>query len=156
MRLSQNFTLAECVKSDTAERLGLDNTPDAETIERMKAVCTNILEAARHTYGRPVMVRSFYRSPDVNAAVGSKPNSQHVSGEAVDFEIPGVPNDELARWVRDRLTFDQCILEFYKPGVPDSGWVHVSYKDGPCRKECLTVSAGGTVKGLPVQIHPFS
>lgn len=156
MNLSPHFTLEEACKSQRAERMGISNSPDADTLERMIAVAENILEPVRAHFGKPVIINSFYRSPEVNKAIGSKPGSQHVKGEAVDFEIPGIDNAAVARWVRDNLTFDQCILEFYKPGIPDSGWVHVSYKAEGCRKECLTVSASGTVKGLPDIGHPFS
>jgi hypothetical protein len=156
MKLSEHFSLTEATKSPTAERLSIDNTPDDQTTEKMKLVCTAILEPVRAHFQKPVIINSFYRSPRLNAEVGSKPHSQHVHGEAVDFEIPGIPNDEVARWVRDNLTYDQCLLEFHKPGVPDSGWVHVSYKPDGCRKECLTISSSGTVKGLPEPLHPFS
>lgn len=148
MQLSPNFTLAEATKSQEAARRGLANTPDPATIARMKAVCAEILEPVRAHFGRPVVINSFYRSPAVNAAVGSKPGSQHEKGEAVDFEVPGVDNAVVAAWVRDNLTFDQLILEFYEPGQPSSGWVHCSYKDNACRGECLTINGSGTVRGL--------
>lgn len=153
MKLSEHFTLVEATKSQAAERLGLDNTPPPEAIERMRATAENILEPVRAHFGRPVFINSWYRSPEVNRAIGGvdKPGkvSQHVTGLAVDFEIPGVPNAEVAAWVRDNLTADQIILEFYRPGVPDSGWVHASYKaDGTCRQECLTVNKDGTFAGL--------
>lgn len=146
--LSEHFTLAEATKSQTAERLGIDNDPDGPTIDRMKAVAENVLEKVRSHYGVPVHVNSFYRSPRLNSEVGSKPSSQHLTGEAVDFEVPGIPNAEVAAWVRDNLTFDQCILEFYTPGKSDSGWVHVSYKANGCRAQCLTINANGTQQGL--------
>ena len=148
MRLSPNFTLAEAVKSQTALRLGIDNTPTAEIIDRMKAVCEAILEPVREHFKRPVVVNSFYRSPLLNKAVGSKSTSQHVTGEAVDFEVPGVPNAEVAEWVNANLTADQICLEYYTPGEPSSGWVHVSYKETGCRQECLTINATGTYKGF--------
>lgn len=156
MNLSEHFTLVEACKSQTAARLNIDNDPDAATIDRMKAVCVNILEKVRAKYGAPVTINSFYRSPRLNAEVGSKTSSQHILGEAVDFEVPGYSNDEVAEWVRDNLIFDQCIREFSKPGEPSSGWVHVSYKEGACRAECLTITASGTVAGLPDSGHPFS
>ena len=149
MQLSRFFTLAEATKSDTAERLGIDNTPPADVIETMKETCEAILEPVRFKFNRPVVIRSFYRSPALNAAIGSVPHSQHVTGQAVDFEVPGIPNADVAAYVRDHLIFDQCILEFYKPGIPDSGWVHVSFRgNGECRSECLTVNSSGTFKGL--------
>jgi len=148
MKLSENFTLAEATRSQTATRLGIDNTPDALTIERMKLVCENILEPIRAHFGLPVRIDSFYRSPRLNAEVGGKPSSQHVKGEAVDCEVPGVPNAEVAEWVRDNLEFDQCILEFYTPGDPSSGWVHISYVTTGARQMCLTINARGTLQGL--------
>lgn len=148
--LSENFTLAECIKSQTAERLGIDNTPDEATIDRMAAVADAILEPVRAKFGGPVIVSSFYRCKPLNRAIGSKDSSQHVLGEAVDFEVPGIPNPEVAEWVRDNLTYDQLILEFHKPGIPDSGWVHVSYSANRCRLQCLTVNGEGTFQGLQV------
>ncbi len=106
----------------------------------------------RAHFGLPVTISSWYRCPALNKAIGGvdKPGkiSQHVLGEAVDFEIPGVPNAEVAAWIRDNLEFDQCILEFYKPGIPDSGWIHVSYREGACRNTCLTINSTGTFEGL--------
>ena len=148
--LSQHFSFIEATKSQTGERLGIDNTPSAQVIDCMKATAENILEKVRAHYGRPVIVNSFFRSPRLNAEIGSKPGSQHVTGEAVDFEVPGIDNADVAKWVRDNLTFDQCILEFYTPGKPDSGWVHVSYKPDGCRAQCLTINSKGTVEGLVV------
>lgn len=148
-RLTEHFTLAEAIKSQTAERKGIDNTPPVEIIDRMRLVARKILEPVRAHFNRPVVVNSFYRSPALNAAIGSKPNSQHATGEAVDFEIPGVDNAEVAAWVRDNLTADQIILEFYTPGIPDSGWVHVSYTErAECRGQCLTINGQGTFEGL--------
>lgn len=146
--LSENFTLTEATKSQEATRRGLDNTPSPEIFERMQAVCEAILEPVRAHFKKPVLVNSFYRAPAVNAAIGSKDTSQHTKGEAVDFEVPGIDNDDLAKWVRDNLEFDQLIREFPQAGIPDSGWVHASYKESGRRKECLTISKSGTVKGL--------
>lgn len=148
MQLSPHFTLAEATKSPTAIRLGIDNTPDSKTIDKMKLVCREVLEPLRAHFAKPVIINSFYRCPRLNAEVGSKPSSQHVLGEAVDLEIPGIGNAEVAAWMRDNLTADQIILEFYEPGKPDSGWVHVSYKENACRQECLTVNSKGTQVGL--------
>jgi zinc D-Ala-D-Ala carboxypeptidase len=148
-KLSAHFTLAEATKSQEAERKAIDNTPPADVIARMKAVAENILEPVRAHFGKPVVINSFYRSPAVNMAIGAKPGSQHTTGEAVDFEVPGVDNAVVAAWIRDTLVFDQLILEFYTPGQPSSGWVHCSYKAGPgCRAECLTINAAGTQFGL--------
>src|SRR6056300_1351956 len=140
MQLSKNFTMAEFVKSDTATKLGIDNTPEGQHLEAAKALFENVVQKVRDHFG-PTVLNSGYRSPDLNAAVGGSSTSQHCKGEAADIEVPGVPNAELAEWIRDNLDFDQLILEFYTPGIPDSGWVHVSYKaDGDNRKSILTAS----------------
>ena len=149
-KLTEHFTLEELIVSPTAKRLGLPNTPSPEHIANMKYVCEKILEPVRAHFGKPVQINSSYRSPAVNKAVGGSATSQHSNGEAVDFEIPGIPNKQLADWVADNLEFDQVILEFYnaKDGA-NSGWVHASIKrNGQNRKQRLIASkskAGGTV-----------
>ena len=90
----------------------------------------------------------------MNEAVGGSSKSQHCKGEAVDIEVPGVPNAEVAEWIRDNLSFDQLILEFYTVGIPDSGWVHVSYLDPDAnRKSVLTAvkEDGKTVYKIGIQ-----
>lgn len=128
MQLSTHFSLAEMTASETAKRIGDPNQPDPATLARMQALCAHVLEPVRQHFGRPVRVNSGYRSLRVNRAVGSGGGSQHRKGEAADIEIPGVSNIELARWIRDNLDFDQLILEAYRPGQPNSGWVHVSWR----------------------------
>lgn len=138
MRLSENFTMAEFTKSQTAERRGIDNTPEGEHLDAAKALFENVVQKVRDHFG-PTVINSGYRSPELNEAVGGSSRSQHCKGQAADIEVPGTPNAELAEWIVDNLDFDQVILEFYTPGIPDSGWVHVSYKaDGENRKSILT------------------
>ena len=138
MRLSENFTMAEFTKSQTAERRGIDNTPEGEHLDAAVALFENVVQKVRDHFG-PTVINSGYRSPELNEAVGGSSRSQHCKGEAADIEVPGTPNAELAEWIVDNLDFDQVILEFYTPGIPDSGWVHVSYKaDGENRKSILT------------------
>jgi zinc D-Ala-D-Ala carboxypeptidase len=127
MRLSENFTLRELTKSQTAERKGIPNEPSKEEIENLRALCKNVLQPVRDNYRVPITPSSGYRSPSLNTAIGSRCTSQHVTGQAVDFEVPGVNNKVLAHWIMDKLVFDQLILEYYKEGEPESGWVHVSY-----------------------------
>jgi zinc D-Ala-D-Ala carboxypeptidase len=141
MMISKHVSLEELTKSQTGERLGIDNFPSATEQAALKAVCENIVEKVRAHFGKPVYINSGYRCPALNAAVGGAGNSQHCKGEAIDMEIPGMANADLAKWVRDNLDFDQIILECYKPGVPASGWVHCSYKaEGGNRKDVLTAS----------------
>jgi len=138
MRLSQNFTLAEMIKSQTAERKGINNNPNEDNIENLQRLCNEILQPIRNHYGKVVSVSSGFRSPDLCEAIGSSKTSQHASGQAADFEIYGVSNKELADYIADNLDFDQLILEFWKPEEPNSGWVHCSYKSADSnRKEYL-------------------
>ena len=149
MQLSEHFKLSEFTKSETAIRKRIDNTPGPEHAQNLKNVCEKILEPVRKHYGKPVRINSGYRGPALNAAVGGSSKSQHCNGEAVDFEIDGLPNPELAKWVAENCDFDQCILEFYDPAEgPNSGWVHASYtKSGTNRKQRLTAV---TVNGKTV------
>ena len=138
MKLSQNFTVAEFSKSQTALRLGIDNEPQGEHLEAAKALFENVIQKVRDQFG-PTTINSGYRGPELNKAVGGSATSQHCKGEACDIEVPGVANAEVAQWILDNLEFDQLILEFYTPGIPDSGWVHVSYTtEGDNRKQVLT------------------
>ena len=137
MRLSKNFTLAEFTKSQTATRRGIDNTPEGEHMEAAKELFENVVQAVRDHFGVTV-INSGYRGPELNEAVGGSSKSQHCKGEAVDIECPGNSNYDVAKWIEDNLDFDQLILEFYTPGIPDSGWVHVSYKPEGNRKSTLT------------------
>ena len=126
MHLSQNFTLLELTKSQTAERKGIPNEPNEQHIEAMTELCNKILQPVRDEFG-PVTVTSGYRSPELCIAIGSSIDSQHAKGEAADFEVLGVDNKVVAEWIRDNLDFDQLILEFYNEGEPQSGWLHCSY-----------------------------
>lgn len=146
-QLTEHFTLEEMIVSPTAKRLGLSNTPTPEHIENMRYCCEKILEPVRAKFG-PVTINSSYRSPRVNQAVGGSKTSQHVNGQAIDFEVKGVDNKTVADWVADNLEFDQVILEFYTKGDKNSGWVHASIKkEGGNRRQRLIATkskAGGT------------
>lgn len=138
MYLTEHFNIYEMCKSETALRRGLDNVPNQYVIENLTLLCQNVLEPVRAAFNAPVKVTSGYRSPDVNAAVGGSRNSDHTRGMAADIEIPGLPNYDLAVWIAENLQFTQLILEFYTPGVPDSGWVHVSYDPRDLKCQSLT------------------
>ena len=137
MKLSENFTLREMTKSQTAERKGIRNVPTGEQIEALSLLCENILQPVREHYGIPFSVSSGYRSPALCKAVGSSVNSQHAKGEAADFEVPTIPNRELAEFISKNLDFDQLILEYHNDDDPSSGWVHCSYKRSGNRKQVL-------------------
>lgn len=140
MKLSLNFTLAELTHSETAERLGLDNTPDEKAKANLVRLA-RILEDVRRVLGRPIMVNSAYRSLAVNKAIGSKPTSQHCIGCAADIRVPGLtPNDVVNLVVKSNIEYDQLIREF-------DSWVHISitntHTDKP-RRQVLIIDKSGT------------
>lgn len=147
--MSKHFSIKELSKSQTALRLKIDNTPGPEETKNLECLAEAILEPVRAHYGKPYSPSSGYRSLALNRAIGSKDTSQHVKGEAVDFEVPGVSNIALACWVADNLDTDQVILEFYSPSDPKAGWVHVSYVEGKNRNIVLTIGMDGVQEGLP-------
>ena len=140
MKLTANFTLDELTKSQTAERKGINNNPSPEQIENLKALAVNILQPVRAHFDKPLIISSGFRCAQLCLEIGSKITSQHCADNeaaAADFEIPGVDNRELARWIRDNLEVDQGILEFYKDGEPTSGWIHCSYSSNKNRQQWL-------------------
>ena len=137
MKLSANFQLSELVKSQTAERKGIPNNPSPAHIDNLKALCVNVLQPIRSHFEAPVMISSGYRSPELCIAIGSKITSQHAEGKAADLEVPGIDNKKLAEWIKENLEYDQLILEFYRDGEPDSGWVHVSWNSDKNRSNSL-------------------
>lgn len=140
MKLTPNFTLEELTHSEIAERLGLDNQPNAIITANLTRLA-RFLEDVRHILGRPIMVNSAYRSPKVNEAVGSKPTSQHCLGCAADIKVPGLTPDNIVKeLLKTNLEYDQLIREF-------DSWVHISipnnFADKP-RKQVLIIDKNGT------------
>lgn len=151
-KLSKYFSLAEMTRSEAAQRGGFNNTPGPEETANLVALCTNVLDPLREAKKKPIRVNSGFRGERANAAVGGSKTSQHCKGEAADVEIDGYDNKQLAKDIIDmKLPFDQIILEFYRPGDPNSGWVHVSHKRaGKQRGEVLrAVSMNGKTTYLP-------
>ena len=139
MQLSKNLSLAEVTKSITANRLGIDNTPDEWTTENLRQTAINIFQPLRDAFGCPIYVSSGYRSAELNTAIGGSRRSQHVEGRALDLDADvygGCTNSQIFNWIKENLEFDQLIWEFGDDDNPD--WVHVSYVyDGINRKRCL-------------------
>ena len=154
MKISEHFSLQELTKSQTGERLGIDNLPSDAHLANLTLLCERVLEPIRTHYGRPITINSGYRGQKLNKAVGGAATSQHCNGEAADIEIAGVANGDLANWIETNLDYDQLILECYKRGVPDSGWVHVSYKPAGNRKQELTASVVGGKMTYTPGINP--
>ena len=145
IRVSKNFALSEMVKSATAERLNVDNSPSDIHLVNLTHLAIHILQPVRDQFG-VITINSGYRSPALNAKVGGSKTSQHCNGQAADFESFSTPNPDLAKWIANNLEFDQLILEFYDGVNPNSGWVHCSYNLMGNRKKIMTaLKTGGKV-----------
>jgi len=140
MKLSANFTLSELTKSQTAVRKNIKNEPSTAHVENLIHLAETVLQPVRDHFGKPVVISSGYRSPELCEAIGSSSKSQHARGEAADFEIMGIDNMQLATWINKNTNFDQLILEFYEPGDPNSGWVHCSAVKEGSRAQVLKAS----------------
>lgn len=134
------LTYAEAVKSATALRRGIDNTPPVAVYDRMKLVYEHLYAPLCEHFGK-VPVSSFFRSVNLNRAVGGSKGSQHVTGEAIDLDcdgVRGVTNRAVFEFIRDRLDFDQLINE-----APDAAgnpsWVHVSFRRPRNRRMVLVM-----------------
>tara|TARA_B100000902_G_scaffold400033_1_gene474840 strand:- start:18194 stop:18676 length:483 start_codon:yes stop_codon:yes gene_type:complete len=135
VKISRNFILQEFEESQTAKDNNIDNYANTDQIIALTALTTACLQPVRDQFG-PVRITSGFRHPDLAPLVNSSVFSQHCAGEACDWEVRGVDNMEVAKWVIKNLPFDQLILEFYEEGNINSGWIHLSYKrDGGNRYE---------------------
>ena len=140
-QLTENFSLAEMVRSQTAIRKGIRNRPGKNQIAALKLLCEQVLQPVRTHFGAPVNVSSGYRSPKLNRAIGGSGTSQHCKGEAADFTVKGVSNIEVCRWLEANRNYDQLIYEF-----GESGWVHCSFSADRMRNmELSAVRRGGKV-----------
>lgn len=140
-RLTDHFTLEELTRSDNAVRLGLDNTPDQTALANLLRMAYMLEQVRTAVGGKPVMVNSAYRSKAVNESVGSSETSQHRTGCAADFRVPGMTPDEVVKTlIKANLGFDQLIREF-------DSWTHISVPTDPKqmpRKQKLIIDAKGT------------
>jgi hypothetical protein len=139
-QLTKNFSLHELTKSETAARHDMENNPGPAEIANLTELAGKVLQPIRDHFAKGVHINSGFRHPDVNAKVGGSRTSDHTRGMAADLEIPGIANAALAEWIKNNLEFTQLILEFYTPGIPDSGWVHVSYDPGNLKKQVMTAT----------------
>lgn len=139
MQLSENFTLQEFIKSQTATRLNIDNNPSEPHLENMRELATNILQPVRNHFGS-IKISSGYRSKSLNKAIGGSTRSQHSKGQAADFEatLNSISNYDVATWIVENLNFDQLILEFHDADEPKSGWIHCSYNKSNNRGSILS------------------
>src|SRR5210317_1193948 len=124
LRELKKLKLKEKKTSQTATRHGINNNPSEDHMNNLKALCENVLQKVRDHYGKVVSISSGYRSPELCVKIGSSVNSQHAKGEAADFEVFGLSNAELCKYIANNLEFDQLILEYHNIDEPNSGWVH--------------------------------
>ena len=129
------FTIAELCRSNTADRLGINNRCKAEHVTALTALVDNVLDPLREWYGKPLIVSSGYRCPELNAAVKGSRSSQHMSGQAADIDTGDRQQNKLLfEYIKKNLPFDQLIDE------SNFAWVHVSYRaDGNNRKQVLSL-----------------
>lgn len=148
MRLSKNLSLSEVVKSNTAKRLGIDNTPGELHIENLKRVAKNIFQPLRDHFGVAIGISSGYRHPLLNSRIGGAKRSQHTKGEALDIDADmygGITNTDIFFYVMENLPYDTIIAEYCENGHP--AWVHVSYREGKNRgKALIAIREGGRTK----------
>ena len=138
MKISDNITYAEAIHSQTAKRRGIDNRPTAKQVEVMKLTAEKIFEPLRKFVGGPIKVNSFFRSAELNKAIGGSKTSQHCKGQAIDIDdvFGHKTNAEMYNWVKENLNFDQMIWEFGTDMNPN--WVHISYvSEEDNRNRCL-------------------
>jgi len=136
--ISKHISYKEGIHSITAIRKGIDNKPNEEQLANMKLVAEKVFEPLRIFINGPIKVNSFFRSPDLNKAIGGSTKSQHCKGQAIDIDdtYGKATNAEMYWWIKDNLDFDQMIWEFGNNDNPD--WVHVSYvSPDKNRNRCL-------------------
>jgi len=136
--ISKHISNKEGVYSRTALRLNIDNTPTQDHKQNMRLLAENIFEPLRAYVGGPIKINSFYRSPELNKAIGGSARSQHCNGQAIDIDdtFGKATNAEMFDFIKKHLNFDQMIWEFGDDKNPN--WVHVSYvSEDKNRNRCL-------------------
>jgi zinc D-Ala-D-Ala carboxypeptidase len=137
MQLSKNLSLAEVLRSESAKRNGISNTPTKEHLDNLTSIALNVFQPIRDHFLVPIHISSGYRSVALNKAVGGSNTSQHSKGQALDIDMDGtkITNKQIFDFIKDNIEFDQLIWEFGTDKNPD--WVHVSYVKGKNRKQIL-------------------
>jgi len=136
--ISKHISYKEGVYSTTALRRDIDNTPGDDQLHFMKILANEVFESLREYVGGPIKINSFYRSPELNKAIGGSTTSQHCKGQAMDIDdtLGRATNAEMFHWIKENLDFDQMIWEFGDDDNPD--WIHVSYvSEDKTRNRCL-------------------
>jgi zinc D-Ala-D-Ala carboxypeptidase len=130
MKITDHVSFKEAIKSNTALRRGIDNTPNRYEQTNMEIIAEKIFEPLREWAGGPIKINSFYRCEELNRAIGGSSRSQHCEGRAMDIDdtFGHKTNAEMFEYIRNNLSFDQLIWEFGDDNNP--AWVHVSYVSG--------------------------
>ena len=141
MNLTPHFTLEELTASETAERNGWDNTPNEQELANLTRLADLLEQVKVVLGGKPIMISSGLRTKKVNDAVGSKDTSQHRTGCAADFRVPGMtPGEVVKAVIASGIGYDQVICEFDR-------WTHISVPnamDIGSRKQALIIDKAGT------------
>jgi len=151
MKISEHISMKEALRSNTAKRLGIDNMPDNDTLLTMQITAQHIFEPLRNKFKEPIYISSFYRSPELNKAIGGSSRSQHCKGEAIDIDdvYSKATNANFFNYIKDKLEFDQLIWEFGDDENP--AWVHVSYSLGKNRMRILrAIKENGRTKYIDI------
>lgn len=137
-KISEHISYKEAVRSDTADRLNIINIPGETELDNMSTISEKIFEPLRSHVGGPIRINSFFRSVELNKAIGGSSTSQHCKGQAFDLDdsYGCMTNAEMYKFVKDNLDFDQMIWEFGDDENPN--WIHISYiSQEKNRNRCL-------------------
>jgi hypothetical protein len=138
MKISDNISYKEAVYSRTAQRRDIYNHPENKQVDNMRLIANQVFQPLRAWVGGPIKINSFFRSPELNTAIGGSTKSQHCQGQAIDLDdtFGRATNAEMYKFIKENLDFDQMIWEFGDDDNPD--WVHVSYvSENKNRNRCL-------------------
>ena len=150
-KISKHVSYKEGVRSRTADRRGLDNTPNESQLKCMKEIAEGLFEPLREWVGGPIKINSFFRGEPVNTAIGGSKYSQHMKGQAIDIDdtFGHKTNAEMYHYIKDNLDFDQLIWEFGDDENPN--WIHVSYVTHREKRKKLTIAK--KINGKTKYIH---
>lgn len=132
-----NFTMSELLHSDIAQKYNIYNVPDKEHLDNLLILICECLQPIRNFINKPIIISSGYRNPRLNShpLINGKPNSQHCTGQAVDFTVKGMTPKQIIEMIkRSGVEVDQCVNE-------KNCWVHLSYNKGKNRNQFFEISS---------------